>query len=513
MSEGRTTKAIRNMKFFFLITIIQMVLQFINRSFMIANLNKEIIGINGLFLSLINMISLNNLGIPPAIMNTLYRPLHENDFSLIRSLLEKYKRLYHRMAVAVFCLSIVLFFILPFIVRSDLPWDQLTKYYFLFVADTLVSYLFIYNSLIIQADQRSYITKILTFYIYVGVCVLQIISLVFFQSFTIYLIIQLVGTIATNFITTLKAYKDYPKIFKATIKKVPEEINIRFKKNSFGNIVNRLSSTLNNSLSNVVITRFIGLSALAILSNYQLIITNIQMLINQMFGSIVSSIGNLSVTTDKAKAFRSFCLLQLCLFSIVLVIASGMLSSLSNFIELWVGKSYVFSSQIVLLLVVNFVVISMRTVNLNFISAYGLGYHQRVRGVIEMILNISICLILVKFFNLKIVGVLLAILISQLLITSWYEPMIVFRHALKSPFRLFFNSLFRQILNFMFVMLIIVFLPKKQLSNPVVNLTVVAAESVLISVISIFIFWTETLEFKDLKNRIQIFFFKKKRKI
>ena len=87
--------------------LLNMLLAFITRTVFIYTLSELYLGINGLFGSLLTMLSLTELGIGTAITYALYKPLAQDDRDMIKALTDFYKRAYQIIGFAVLLIGSV----------------------------------------------------------------------------------------------------------------------------------------------------------------------------------------------------------------------------------------------------------------------------------------------------------------------------------------------------------------------------------------------------------------------
>ena len=90
----RTQKSFINVMTSFLTNAVFLITAFVVQKTLIATKGAEYNSINGLFSSIISMMSLADLGIGTAIIYHMYRPVAERDEEKINSLLLFYKRCY-----------------------------------------------------------------------------------------------------------------------------------------------------------------------------------------------------------------------------------------------------------------------------------------------------------------------------------------------------------------------------------------------------------------------------------
>ena len=152
----RTKKSLINMFVGFGGQGFSFIISFVNRIVFIHYLSAEYLGVNGLFGNVIGMLSLAELGIGSAIVFSLYKPLAENDRDQIGRLMNLYKQMYRRVAVAVAGIGMALFPFLDHLVKGQ-SVPHLRLIYLMYLANSVLSYLFSYKCSIFMADQRSYI--------------------------------------------------------------------------------------------------------------------------------------------------------------------------------------------------------------------------------------------------------------------------------------------------------------------------------------------------------------------
>ena len=76
---SRTSKSIRNVIVAALGQVLVILTGFVARKIFVIFLADEYLGVNGLFTSVLTVLSLAELGVGPAIIFSLYKPLAENN--------------------------------------------------------------------------------------------------------------------------------------------------------------------------------------------------------------------------------------------------------------------------------------------------------------------------------------------------------------------------------------------------------------------------------------------------
>ena len=157
--SSRTISSIRNAAYGLLNQLVILVLGFVSRTVFLHFLNETYLGINSLFSEILSMLSLADLGLATVMAYTFYKPLAENDGDKINALLAFYKNVYRLIAAAVSVVGLLLLPFLGMIVNTAQPVKGLRIYYLLFLSKTVISYLFVYKTTILTADQKGYLVS------------------------------------------------------------------------------------------------------------------------------------------------------------------------------------------------------------------------------------------------------------------------------------------------------------------------------------------------------------------
>lgn len=405
------------------------VLGFICRMVFVRCLPTEYLGISGLFSNILSMLSLAELGIGTAIIYALYKPLAENDENKIASLMQFYGKAYRIIGCLV---GIVGLLLLPFLERliGDVPniKENIYLIYGVYLFNTCLTYFFCYRASLLAADQRNYIQLGLSYLITTIQSIVQIVVLLVMREYLLYLGIQTVGTFVFNIIISRKTVKDYPYIEEKNI----EPLEADEKKSLFRNIkaltVSKVSELLVHSTDNIIITYFSGLSTVGAASNYTLFTGTISTLTNQIFNSLVASVGNLNAIERKDRRIYFFKILQMSNFIIFSWATIGICFVTSDLVELCFGKEYVLSSSIPVVLALNFYVVNMNLAVVIYRSTLGLFKYGQYTLLFTAAINLSLSMILGNYWGLF--GIYLATFIARILTNTWYMPYAVFKHGL-----------------------------------------------------------------------------------
>lgn len=497
--ENRTDKSMRNITYGIVEKIVILLLTFIRRKLFIVYIGVEFLGINGLFTEILGMLSMADLGLGTAMAYSFYKPLAEKDNKKIAALITFYKKLYNYIALAVAVIGIALVPFLKYIVNTDKNIPHLTLYYLIFLSNTVVSYLFVYKSSIISADQKGYLISSYSVWVNVGKLIVQTIFLVLTKNYVVYIIMDVIGTIVNNFIISYNANKYYPYIKKKeSLEKSERKSIISNLKSVF---IYKVSSVFMNSTDNTIISMLIGTVWVGYCSNYTTVTINITAFVTIIFTAITPSIGNLVVKSEPKQRYAVFSLMQMISFCLAGIFTACVYIGINDLITLWIGKKFIIDNIIVISLLINFYLgISLQPL-WSYRSGTGLYNQTRYVMLICAIINVILSIVLGKIMGVS--GVFFASFISKILTYVWYEPYLLYKQYFNSTsIRYYIGQIFNLALTILCI-LISFKLTSRIKEVTILNLLIKLVIAGGVSGIIFLIRYVWTKEFKDFKNRLR----------
>ena len=186
-SSSRLSSTLKNLIVSLGSQIITLILLFISRTIFIRILGAEYLGINSLFTNILTVLSLAELGIGNVMIYSLYKPLVDKDESRIRALLNYYRKIYQYIALFIFIFGVGSIPLLKSIVNTNISHTEIILYYLLYLLNTVFTYLIMYKSTLINADQKIYILKVIATIVTFLKEIAQILVLLYSKDFLLYL--------------------------------------------------------------------------------------------------------------------------------------------------------------------------------------------------------------------------------------------------------------------------------------------------------------------------------------
>ena len=208
----RSLNSIKNIMSSVGITLVISVLGFLTRKIFLDTLGEEYLGLNGLLMNVIGMLSLVESGVGVSIVYNLYKPLANGNKPEIIALVQLYRKIYRYIAIGIILLSIAMFPFLKYLIHDDSGISYIGIVYFIFVGNSVIGYLMADKLSLINSDQKQYklagynLTYQLLMY---GV---KILILVYLKNYIMFLLVELMCNGLFNLLIFRKIYSLYPYI-------------------------------------------------------------------------------------------------------------------------------------------------------------------------------------------------------------------------------------------------------------------------------------------------------------
>lgn len=440
----RVKSSIKNISTGLIGQMLLLVTNFVTRTVFINILGSTYLGVSGLFSNILSLLSLAELGVGQAITFSLYKPIAENDTEKINSLMAIYKKIYLCIFAFVLVAGMSLIPFLRYIIKDFDQIPHLTAIYILYVINSASSYLFVYRNTLITASQKNYVISQISYIFSITIMVLQIIGLVLFKNYFVYLITQICVIICQNIVTAIVAGKMYPGLNTKNVKKLDSEEKDSLVKNIKSLMIYKVGTLALNSTDNILISTFVGIVKVGLYSNYLLISSSVTGFLSTIFGNLTASIGNLNAVETKEKKIDMFNIINLATFWLYGVCCVCMFCASNPFITAWIGKEYLLSYRELFIIVLNAYVAGMLFAPFNYRQTMGLFVYGKMRPIISAVINIVASIILGRKFGLE--GILWGTIIARVTTNVWFDPYIVFKRGLDaSPKHYFFDYLVKLI--------------------------------------------------------------------
>ncbi len=504
----RIENSIKNISSGIIGQIVLLLTNFISRTVFINMLGASYLGVSGLFGNILSLLSLAELGVGQAITFSLYKPLADNDTDKIYRIMNFYKKIYRLMFWFVLVVGLSLIPFLQYIIKDMNKVANIRIIYAMYVFNSATSYLFVYRNTLVVAAQKNHIITRISYVFSLVTMAVQILVLLIFKNYLIYLFTQISLTIILNFITATKAGNLFPGLKEKNKEKLELNEKKELTKNIRALMIYKIGTLALNSTDNILISMFVGLTKVGLYSNYTLITTSVTSFLSTIFGNLTASIGNLNATETKETKIHMFKVINLATFWLYGVCSICIFCVANPFIEAWVGKDFLLSTRELFIIVLNSYIAGMLFAPYNYRQTMGLFVYGKMRPIISAIINLVSSIILGKYLGLE--GILWGTAIARLTTNVWFDPYIVFKKGLNTSILPYFIDYLLKTV-YLFINGALCYVITTLIPTFTLSFIVKAVTAFVLSNMFLFVIYRKSSEFKYFYNLICRIFHKIKR--
>lgn len=425
--------------------IVLLILNFITRRFLIKYLGIGVSGLNSLYLSLIGFLSVAELGIGSAITFSMYKPIVDGNINVVAGLYNLYKKLYFCVGTIITVGGIILTPFLP-ILAKDYSGLNVNLYitFFLMLLSTIISYSYSAKISLMNAYKDNYITTAINSSSKILCQILQIVTLVCFKSFYLYLICRIISGIFEMIFVEYVANKTRKEII-INKSKIDNATKIEVTKSIKAMFMHKIGTVLVNTADNVIISSFIGVVVLGKYSNYITVMNALFGILSMFFTPLTSVVGHMCKESKTETITKYFGFIYMFSFTIGVIFFLGYYAIIDELIIVCFGNNLELNKMVSFVVTINYFIQFMRKDVLLFRDATGIFYYDRWKPLLEGISNIilSIILVLILPKEYSVVGVIVATIITNIVICHIVEPYVLFKYEFKdSPKKYYLKNYF-----------------------------------------------------------------------
>jgi len=314
--------------------------------------------------------------------------------------------------------------------------ENMDLIYILFVINTGISYFYSYYRTLLISDQKKYLDVLIKTGITALFAILQIVVLYLTHNYIFYVVMQICATLLINIMASKVALKHYPYLKSKDVQKLDKETTHEIKKNVVAMIFHKVGGIIRDVTDNLLISKYIGLAVSGMYANYLMITKAVTGIITQIFAAVLSSVGNLRVTTDEKTQKEVFYNINYINFLIAAFCTCCFGVLINHFILLIADESYLLGNLVTVLLSLKFYFEIMRKTPWMFCEAAGIYWQGKSKPLVEVAVNLVLSLILLKYMG--IAGIFLGTVITILLVDVTVEPYLVFKYVLNGKKRTYY---------------------------------------------------------------------------
>ena len=404
---------------------------FIVRTVLIYRFGAVYLGLNSLLMSVFQVLNLAELGFGTAIVYSLYRPVAEQDTKTVCAYLGTFRSIYRIIGFIILAAGLVFMPFFPLLLKNSvIPGDtNLFVWYLIFLADTAASYLlFGYKTVIPSALQRNDLISKIDTAVMAAKSVVQIIFLLWTESFYFYLLASLLFTVIRNLLISRMTEQYFPQyVCEGSISK---EQFAEVKRLVCGLALSKIREVSRNGLDNICITVFIGLTMTAVYDNYFCIHAAVVSFSSVLCNAMIPSVGNSIAVESRDKNYsdmRRFNYMYMLLAGWVTVC---LFCLYQPFVKIWMGSGLMLGFPEVAAFCLYFYILKMGDMRWVYSEGAGLWWQARYIALAEISLNLILKVLLVQYWG--VLGIVAATLFSLFFVNFICSAQILFRYYFRN---------------------------------------------------------------------------------
>ena len=394
--------------------IIFLLIGFFTRKAIIQLIAVEYLGLNSLYANVLDLLNLAELGLGVAIQVRMYEPLVNNDYAKVAYLLSFARKIYMYIGLIVLVVGIGASFLLQYVIK-DSPFNiwYVRGAFLISVIGISLSYFCADKRLFFEANERYFYITVCETIVKVIVTVIALVLLYFTKEYLFYSGVIALSSFTTNLFLYIIFKRKYAIYCSSYNKELYVNEIVEIKKNLKDVVPMKLGVFVFTSTDSVIISTFIGLTFVAIYSNYNLLFVSLLSISSIVSTALVSTFGKMEKENSNRdnlfNKYRVYTNLQFMFSSFTTVC---MLLLVDKFIYLWVGDGLYIGAVCVVLFCLNYFIHSLFQPLSTLYTSTGKFRQDKVCMIISAIMNIVISVVLVIFIGLP--GVIIGTLCANL---------------------------------------------------------------------------------------------------
>ena len=419
-------RSILNVSIAIITKVILLIFSLLLRRFLIKYVGNDANGVYSLYTSILGFLAIAELGVGTAINFSMYKPIVEGDTKKVSALYNLYKKVYIVIGAIILVAGLAIMPALPVLARGYSYDANLYLTFGIMLVSVVIEYAFSSKTSLINAYKNNYVTTLIN-----SICIflrriIQLLVLIFFHSFELYLAAKIVAVLLQWALTEIYVRKHYKDII-STKEKVDKQTKDEVVKNTKAMFMHKIGAVLVNTADSIIISAFIGVAILGKYSNYLTIMTAMTSILTLFFSPLTAIIGHLCAEGNLREKKKYFRFMYFFNFTIGIIFFLGYYGVIEEIVGLLFGKDLIMDKSIPIIITINYFIQFMRQAVLLYRDATGAFYYDRWKPLIESVLNIGLSIAFV--YLLGVVGVIVATIITNIIICHIIDPLVLYKYG------------------------------------------------------------------------------------
>lgn len=400
---------------------------------LVSQLSINSVGLYQLYSQLLGYVTIFEFGMTGALLYRFFAPVNKKDQKRINILFTSGNRVFSIIAIIMLFISIIFTLFIPMLIKDNpFSYVYILITFLMYVSTNIIYYLVVSYKVLLEAEEKRYITNLIIQIFEIIKSILEIICLLVFKNLIALLSVGIVTTIMSSIFIIVVCKKYNPKLKKTKEKDYSMLSDV---KNLF---VHKIAFLVNNNVDLILVTKIMGLSQVVVYSMYNYITSSLKKITSRIYVSIVPSLGNLLVEDNK-KAIGVFYEVNNFMFYLATVITTSLVICFNGFINIWydgqIYTSYIYALGFSIVFFANIVMQPL----IAFTDAGGCFKETKKCAILEATINLGLSLVLIKPFGMF--GILLATFIGYTVADNIIRAKVICNNLLNTSVKRYYKNL------------------------------------------------------------------------
>lgn len=403
----RTKRSILNLITDLIPLIVISVLGIFKLKLFIDVLGDKTLGLYQLYSQIMVYVALVDGGLSSALIFSLYKPNSSGNTEKIKEIMAAGYKIFALIGIIVFGIAAIISPFVHYFIKDTIFSNNFIALTFLiFSLSNVVEYFFVPQRSILEVKEKKYIVNICIQTGQIILSVLEIIMLLSHFKFVYILLMHVIIKLIANISVAICCKKVYPEYSVRGLTKKDFEFTKQIKHLVF----HKINGLIVYNIDVILISKFLGLTAVAIYSTYNYVINMLRNIIGKISGSITAIIGNYLSEGNTQKSYGLFNELRSMIFYIAIVVSIPLFFALGDFIDIWYEGKIETQFLITLSFAIYMYVYIIKIPTTTFVTSAGLFKETKICALCDTIINLSLSIALI--FGIGISGVVFATALS-----------------------------------------------------------------------------------------------------
>lgn len=356
---------------------------------------------NGLIASISNFLAffaLMEFGMGAVVRASLFKPLANNDFFEVSRILASSRRFYFKVAIFSIVYTIVLVFIFPFVINSKFDFITTSVLIVAIAFNSIAQYLFgVVNEQLLAADQKDYVRLNISSFSLILSTVVSVLLIKVNTPIYMVKICAAIVFLVRPFALWLYVKKKYKVDFSITYSGEPI-------KQKWNGIAQHIAIYVMKHSGVVVLSLFSSLLSVSIYYVYSLVTSGLQSIVEMLSNSFTALFGNMFANNEIENLKKVFASFEFATHFLVSIFFSCAFVLIIPFVRIYilpvVDVNYL-QPNFAFIFVLASMFFCLRTPYLIMILSIGHFKQTQNSAVYEVVINVFLSVILVRFFDLS----------------------------------------------------------------------------------------------------------------